>query len=223
MSQVLVPILPVHPLYHSTGRSHIGTNPISQTLVPAIAVHLLYHKSWSLSYQYCLLNPALQIYPLYHTYWSLSFRYIPNITSTGPCSTGTSPIPQYWTLSYRCIPYTLVFVLPVHPVYHSNCHVLPVHPLYHSTCPVLPVHPLYYSTCPVLPVHHRYIKYLPCPTGTSPISKILDLRYRHTLYVTSTGPCPTGTSPAPCTLVRVMKYFIINWTTFLVLSAIRLH
>ena len=81
------------------------TNPISQTLVPAIAVHLLYHKSWSLSYRYFLLDPALQIYPLYHTYWSLSFRYIPNITSTGPCSTGTSPIPQYWTLSYRYIPY----------------------------------------------------------------------------------------------------------------------
>ena len=89
----------------STGHCHIGTNPISQTLVPAIAVHLLYHKSWSLSYRYFLLDPALQIFPLYHTYWSLSFRYIPNITSTGPCSTGTSQIPQYWTLSYRYIPY----------------------------------------------------------------------------------------------------------------------
>ena len=105
MSQVPVPILPIHPLYHSTGQLHIGTNPISQTLVLSIAVHLLYHKSWSLSYRYFLLDPALQIYPLYHTYWSLSFRFIPNITSTGPCSTGTSPIPQYWTLSYRYIPY----------------------------------------------------------------------------------------------------------------------
>ena len=107
-----------------SGHRHIGTNSKSQTLVPAIAVHLLYHKSWSLSHRYFLLDPALQIYPLYHTYWSLSFRYIPNITSTGPCSTSTSLIPQYCTLSYRYIPYI------------SNtglCHVLPVHPLYHST------------------------------------------------------------------------------------------
>ena len=206
MSQVLVPILPVHPLYHSTGHRHIDTNPISQTLVPAIAVHLLYHKSWSLSYRYFLLNPALQIYPQNHAYLSLSFRYIPNITSTGPCSTGTSPIPQYWTMSYRCIPYiSNTGLCPTSTsVYHSNCHVLSVHPLYHSTCPVLPVHPLYYSTCPVLPVHHRYIKYLPCPTGTSPISKVLDLRYRHTLYVTSTGPCHTGTSPISQVLVPVL-------------------
>ena len=186
MSQVLVPILPVHPLYHSTGHRHIGTNTISQTLVPAIAVHLLYHKSWSLSYRYFLLDPALQ-------------RYIPYITRTGPCPSGTSPI--YQTLVF------VLYVLPVHPVYHSNCHVLPVHPLYHSTCPVLPVHPLYNSTCPVLPVHHRYIKYLPCPTGTSPISKVLDLRYRHTLYVTSTGPCHTGTSPISQVLVPVLLVY----------------
>ena len=196
MSQVLVPILPVHPLYHSTGHRHIGTNPISQTLVPAIAVHLLYHKSWSPSYRYFLLDPALQIYPLYHTYWSMSFRYVPNITSTGPCSTGTSPIPQYWTLSYRYIPYI------------SNTDLCPSsHPVYHSNCPDLPVHPLYYSTCPVLPVHHRYIKYLPCPTGTSPISKVLDLRYRPTLYVTSTGPCHTGTSPISQVLVPVLLVY----------------
>ena len=189
MSQVLVPILPVHPLYHSTGHRHIGTNPISQTLVPAIAVHLLYHKSWSLSYRYFLLDPALQIYPLYHTYWSMSFRYIPNITRTGPCSTGTSPIPQYWTLSYRYIPYisntglchTSTSFITVIAMFYPFIPYITVLALFYRYIPYITVLALFYrcitvisSTCPVLPVHPLYQKYWTCATGTPSISQVLD-------------------------------------------------
>ena len=177
MSQVLVPILPVHLLYHSTGHRHIGTNPISQTLVPAIAVHLLYHRSWFLSYRYFLLDPALQIYPLYHTYWSLSFRYIPNITSTGPRSTGTStnttvldpvlPIHplhlKHWSLSYQYIPFITVIAM-----FYPFIPYITVLDLFYRCITVIS------STCPVLPVHPLYQKYWTCATGTPSMSQVLD-------------------------------------------------
>ena len=92
ISQYLTPSYRYKPYITNTCRRHSGTSPISQELVPVLSV--------------LPTGPSPpRIYPLYHTYWSLSFRYIPSITSTGPCSTGTSQIPQYWTLSYRYIPY----------------------------------------------------------------------------------------------------------------------
>ena len=68
ISPVLVPVLQVHPLYHSTGPCPTGTSPVSQTLVSVLPVHPVYHST-------C---PVLPVHSLYY--------------STGPCHTGTFPI-----------------------------------------------------------------------------------------------------------------------------------
>ena len=99
--QVLVPVLTAHPLNQTTGPYPTDISPMSHELVPVLPVHPLYHKYWSLSYWYILyitstgpcsnctspksklLAPVLPIYPICHMYLSLSYRYIPYITSTG--------------------------------------------------------------------------------------------------------------------------------------------
>ena len=167
--------------------------------------------------------------------------YIPYITNTGPRHSGTSPISQELVPVFQVLP-TGPYPPDIYPISHVLVPVLPVYPQYHKYwtlfyryIPYISNTGLYHSVCPVLPVHHLYLKYLPCPTGTSPISKVLDLRYRYITYITvlalfyryitfisSTCPvlpvhplyqkywtCATGTSPIISKVLN-LRY----WRTF---------
>ena len=56
---------------------------------------------------------------------------------------------------------------------------------------------------------YSYLLYItstgPCPTVTSPISKVMDLSYSYHPYITSTGPCRKGASPISQVLDPVLQ------------------
>ena len=200
MSHVLVPVLPVHPLYHKYW-------PLYYRYIP------LYHKYWSMPYPYTPFitstGPCLTAHPLNPT--------------TDPCPTDTPPMSQvlvpilpfsalfhkYWLLSYRYIPYITILapVLTAHPL---NTKLL---------APVLPIH----STCHMyLPLSYRYILFItsigPCPTSISPKPKNWTLSCRYIPYMSSTDPCPIVTSTISQVLVPVLpeyhlhhKYWILPY------------
>ena len=88
ISQVLAPILQVHPLYHkycslsysyltyitSTGFCPTVSSPISQVLVLTLPVYSLYHNTDIYRKSHV---PFLSVHPLYHKYWTLSYQYNP--------------------------------------------------------------------------------------------------------------------------------------------------
>ena len=92
MSEVLVPILPVHPQYHkywtmsyryhkfvsSTGSYHAVISPISQVLDPVLPLPPLISQ---------VMVPIRPFRPLYHKYLSLFNRNLHYIPSIGSCPT----------------------------------------------------------------------------------------------------------------------------------------
>ena len=169
LSQALVPVLQIPPLYHKywslsyrylpcitrTGHCPTAKPTISLVLYHFLPVPPLYHKHCPCPTDTSPLSqalvPVLQIPPLYHKLWSLSYRYLPFITSSGPCPTDTS------TLSQALVP---VLQIPP-PISQVLVPVLQEPPLYHK----------YWSSsyryCPNSTITG------PCPIGTSPISQVL--------------------------------------------------
>ena len=101
ISQVLVPVLELPPLYHkywslsnsylhyitSSGPCPRVTSTISQVMVPVLELPPLYYKSTGpcptvdspISH---VLVPVLQLPPIYHMHWSLPNSYFHYITSS---------------------------------------------------------------------------------------------------------------------------------------------
>ena len=212
ISQYWTPSYRYKPYITNTGPRHSGTSPISQELVPVLSVLPTGPSPPDISPISHVLVHVLQVYPQYNKHWTLFYRYIPNTTVLDPVLPVHPLYIKHWSLSYHYIPFITVIAL-----FYRYTPYITVLALFYRCITVIS------STCHVLPVHPLYQKYWTCATGIPSMSQVLDPAYRYIPYITRTGPCPAGKSPAPCTLVRVMKYFIINWTTFLVLSVIRLH